>query len=291
MLSFHPATEIQLQVRGVDTVQDVKTRVSEVEGTGSSYLRLLWDTTVLEASKMLSEYDIENGHTLNCLESRVQAKQRPQSKTPTGSVTLKPAEKRPIALKENPEIVAKRAKGSVKQLVAPKMELAENEESVSSSSFTIFVKMGMSGDNTIALVVEESDTIDKIKARIQYKEDIPVKELKIIIGDEVADGQLTLKAIGVQKYDELTAIIDKSFSLKIHRDYHSEPIVIQALDTFTVDDIKALIQDKTNISVEKQHLHVWKSRGAHPGYEMTMWTMDDHSISAYDDKLFLFVDP
>jgi len=139
-------------------------------------------------------------------------------------------------------------------------------------SFQIFVKTVMG--NIITLRVELYDTIESVKNKIQEKESIPSNQQDLILSSIKLENDRTLFDYNIKNDTILYLILSPNDNIKISVViYNDKNIILKIKSSDTVNDIKTRIQEKENISPEKQHL-------IYDGIQLR----DHHLISHYKIK-------
>ena len=121
------------------------------------------------------------------------------------------------------------------------------------SSIQIFVKIVQTGE-TIIIEVEETDTIEDVKVKIQDREDIPPDHQRLqLFEKELVDGY-TLSDYGVVKESTLELSERLKKQLKINVQLNTKTIILRVNNYDTVEKVKDMIDDKEHIPPDQQIL-------------------------------------
>ncbi|MFS8024506.1 putative Ubiquitin-like domain-containing protein [Helianthus anomalus] len=112
----------------------------------------------------------------------------------------------------------------------------------------------------ITLEIKPLETIEEIKAKIEYEVDIPCDEQELIFNETVLPNSDSLAELHMNKESTLTVILlSRGFMRIFIKTATGKTITLDVKPSETIHDVKSKIQDKEGIPLDLQRL-IWSRK-------------------------------
>ena len=151
------------------------------------------------------------------------------------------------------------------------------------------IKLRMLSGEEIEMTMKDSDTLNLLKLKVQYKTGIHWNQLRFVVDEEILTGdECSMYDLKITDGSVINIVRISSFTVWIMQNIGA-PITLDVQASDTVENVKVKIYEKAGIPPDVQHLYVETSRLL-PGQEMENdRTLRDYDIDAEKCRLWILV--